>query len=710
MTIDRSRKIYSRDLTIVDRQKIPSVRSVPFAYPAIAYRVKIQKYINPDNIFETTVLKLKKCGLNRAEIARKLCLEREVVDDIIEYYKPSDEDADATIHLHREIEEKYYYIFLNTYTNEFLNNVSETDSFDDCTRGHIDDIEGTELTVSTSPGKPVMRVSFLMSEEATLLKEPVAEDIAEIILQKKHVKPHEYVTAQYLNVAIPVYLISEAFYAEKNISDIQVAEPVRGKSISYNERLMLRQILEHNPEANNELIQKLNGMESSARTIQEDVTSLNELITDQIVSEYGKAFRKNYKEAFDTLVEMRKAYLSVQYDKKYIRSVLTQNYHLTEILLETAMSNYGTDDSVFDSISESADVVCQEVLAIARNIGFEIRDPAYARDQFKVTKNKLNSVYHRYVIDTEKGLVKQYDRINVLLAVNLILASKNRDHPLNEIAGMYPQYVDLVFMSKQLGDMGNHTYGEASDDLVIDVYSMACNTISVYLDLGNEGNDIENEHEESAAVSVTPMVGQNTTLYRQYAAEELKIAGLDIIQDECPLSLIELNENYFEKQGNVFSSAYNALVALIANLINKLNAREKTKSWQYIKQRVDDDIRKDPVGINQKVGEIVKDNGGAYFFTVPPRLSSVFRPKHRMDKNSLKLQVYYFILIDDHLSSGMLKTVLARMPDLLETIDYVYSMRGHRSINTFENDEQDQEIYQLVKKINNYFFIEAKEI
>lgn len=227
-----------------------------FGIPTLAFHVQIIEIETKENFIEKTILCFKNKGLSIEEISKKLCLNEQLVQIIIEDNRKNKcENEEINEDKVTRIED--FYIFYNLLSHEFMNNVIETEDFlsnlhtiqeENFNRSNVysfrndigqskDNVDYIRLLGYQEKG--IFDVSIM----------PTKEQIIRCHRENSAFSYKEYLEASCFQEIYPVWLtLPYSVTREKN--DFSIISPFNSQKIEFSNSLylLIKKFLEENPD------------------------------------------------------------------------------------------------------------------------------------------------------------------------------------------------------------------------------------------------------------------------------------------------------------------------------------------------------------------------------------------------------------------------------------------------------------------------------
>lgn len=492
---------------------------------------------------------------------------------------------------------------------------------------------------------------------------------------------------KYVYVATYMYLPTDDFI---NRTNIQICYPF--DSGTY--RNILEPILNLSKKSKNSKLKlTIEGLKMDAfnMTKQEinETKKINSQINEKIENVLSNNI-KNYPDIYKKLLQVENIYVDIltlskrnignnrDLIQEKIKNYIIENYNLiSEVLIEVAKRNDYFRDSFLTNSSKLNSNILSE---IAKRCGFIDEDENFSKI-FNLKRGNIKD-------SLESGVVKS------LLAYNLIIASEYEEHPFYNLAKYIPQFITYIGDLIDLRNESDHGNDINYNFKIISAYSVKnMYIISLLLDdltFNNKERNFNFEDNrlldikrikvtENAKLEVERNYTDNLYNYRVVLKKLVSLNEEILLEgDDYPSRVCEVYESIFK--------------ILCENRLNK-NAAIGIKEYKNAK--------KEYLKLLQEKGFNV-DKLPYYSLS---KLSNTFR---NYRKGTLSTLFYAWFFSEKSKDDNMLTEVASEIPQLVNIIENIISVRKHNDKVDFYDEKLDYIKLNLVDSINKLIDIMFK--
>lgn len=683
--------------------KYNDIQPVYISIPVIAFRVSYIEHNNPENIIETTIVKLKKLGYSKERIAKTLCMDEHLVNDVLAYYG----DGGTLDNKPLSQKNKTAYVFYDCYNHKYFDWYMDEDEYKENTDLYITDRQRYSFKFKSAISDSFeyfVRILQNPDETVDVGMVPKQEEILRIFQsQKRHqvISSSYYSNAEYLNESRALQMVCTCYLDARDCTDFTVANPIyegQAKTLWYSIKELLNNYSEDNQPICNDL---QNIKERLILTTDElSVKEINNPIVDFLFKKYGKSLTY-YDSIFKKLISLERSY-------KELKDAVSQNgviancqaelarfqndsYSLMEEVFSVSFQSIYDDEKMFElqkSIGRfSRNNAPKELLkAYLGAIGFNRDDSSIDAFLNGVNTGELNRIF-------ERRFDKIPQKTNLWFMANVILGLNYKDSQLAICTLGYKMPNLIQALQKTLAMRNTAKHGSSQIKLLStsecdDIYLYCHRVMTIMLNLNDLCPEIESydfiKHEISPQVQIL-------------VNEELKKVSTN--NSELYDKAKTMCKSFYEKQeSSFFGDCSNYLHSLYFTYLDKLFDDETR--MELLKNVPDDkELMRD------YINQILSYNGIRYSIKSVINKKKLFIDFNDDKKITLTGAMYLTILLIQDKDPALFKKI-KDFDVLLEVTDRVVSMRGHSELADFSNNEE--ECKELLIKLLT--FIQKEEV
>lgn len=665
--------------------------AVYFAIPVVAYRVSYVKHVNPDNIVERTIFGLKKIGYSTKKIADTICLDKRLVNSVLEYYAQATTTEGKT-----DTKDcvKNDYIFYDCYRGKFFGEYMDENDFAENTELYL--VDRRKATFKFKKNFSDSRdycVHILYDEGKEPPAAPSQEDIISVIgkSRREEISDKHYSNGEYLNERRELYLICTAYLDENDFTDISVANPIFGEKANYLKRAMDKAV-EAFPQKNEALKKDIERLKvrafDEADAVCDELSDSDKKIADLLLKRYGKAVTL-YKPVYSRLIELEKsfqAYDSAIHQKVSAADCMNEQakfqsaaHNLLEQVFIQSYYKHASDETILTYGKVTKNNSKPELLlAYMHNLGFHCGDSANAFLK-GVIIDELRQVFE----STEKPNYIR-ERINLWVAANVMCGTVDKNHPIHELARRAPNLIDALTVSLGMRNKATHDSNKAvivDFDKVKQMYDYCKMVTAIMLGIKVINADIAKSSTNGREVRQK---------IEMLARDRLKNFRFNdpVIENRAE----KMSISYFGRSGSFYSDCYNFLNSVYLNVLAKYYDDD-------LCERLVATLPEDKNALRSYMTETVKAGGADYEIksVINKAKLTGFTDLERATLTCIEFLTILFVQEKDPLAFGRYG-----FKELLQLTDSVVEKRQHSALTDFnkDGDECKQLLDGLLNLIN----------
>ena len=678
-------------------QKYNGIPPVYISIPVIAFRVSYIEHNNPENIIETTIVKLKKIGYSKERIAKTLCMDEHLVNDVLAYY--GDSSSIDTKPLSQK--SKTAYVFYDCFNHKYFDWYMGEDEYRENTDLYITDRQRYSFKFKSSISDSFeyfVRMLQNPDENIDVGMVPKQEEILRIFQgQKRHqaISSSYYSNAEYLNESRVLQMVCTCYLDARDCTDFTIANPIyegQAKTLWYKIKEMLNVYSDDNQQICNDL---QNIKERLILTTDDLNTSdINKAICEYLLKKYGNSI-KYHDDVYKKFIQLERSYSELRsavQQKGTVADSQTElarfqvdSHSLLEEVFYLAFKSSYDDEMMFKIGHISKNNSSPELLrAHILRLGFECDDETIYDFLKGVTISSLKAIFSQ-----PDGKISK--KINTMFVVNVICGSIRSTLPICTLGYKMPRLVQALQKTLAMRNPAKH--GNSQIKLLSisecdEIYNYCHRVAEIMLQLNDLCPEIESydfiKHEVSPQVQIL-------------VNEELKKVSTD--NSELYDKAKTMCESFYEKQeSSFFVDCRNYLHSLYFTYLDKLSDNETR--MELLKNVPDDkELMRD------YINRILSYNGIRYSIKSVINKNKLFIDFNDDEKITLTGAMYLTILFIQDKDPALFKKI-KDFDVLLEVTDRVVSMRGHSELADFSNNEE--ECKELLIKLLT--FIQKEEV
>lgn len=655
--------------------------AVCFAIPVTAYRVSYVKHVNPDNIVEQTIFKLKKIGYSNGRIADTLCLDERLVNSVLEYYGQATTTEGKT---ETKDSVKNAYVFYDRLRGKFLREYAEEDDFAENTQLYLVDRRKNsfKFKINFSDSRDYF-VHILHGDYKEPPAAPSQEDIISVIgkTQGEVISSERYSNGEYLNEQKEIFLICEAYLDKNDFTDISITNPVFGATANYL-KLALEKAVNAFPEENGALKKDIGRLKAraydEAESVDEYLSEVDKKVADELLKRYGKAV-KQYKDVYLRLFELEKSFIAYNSAMEQrgsaadcvgeLSSFQTCAYSLLETVFIRSYYKYASEETLLKYGRVTRDNSKPELLrAQMHNLGFDCSNSA---DVFLkgVSVDELRKIF-----ESTKKPDYIRERINLWVAANAMCGTVDDGHPIRELARLSPKLIDAL--TSLLGMRNPAAHGAAKtviigSEQVKVIHGYCIKVAGVMLKLSEINGEIEKH-------------GLNGREARQHVELLVKNKMKDIVfNDPNTENRAEaMCRAYFNRDSKFYFYCSNFLHSVYLDMLGKYYEVD-------LRDRLVASLPDDVEALRLYMTKIVKSGGADY--EIKSKINKIkltgFLDLEKATLTCVEFLTILFLQEKDPLAFGRFQ-----FKELLQLTDTVVEKRGHSTSADFNKDGKECEL------------------
>lgn len=671
------------------------INPVLVSIPVMAFKIHYIEYENPENIIETTIFKLKKIGLDKNNISKKLCLSEELIKKILDHYSDFENGKENVTKKSRES-----YIFYDCYSERFLDNYMSVDDFDKYTDYYITEKDDLHFKFAENISDSRFKVVYMLQNPTINTIPTIIPNPSQIIkiFQKAKDRPISdtyYANAEYLNECKYIQLVCPCYIDED--MEMMVANPIfgiRAKNIWLN----IQNVLSLYPQQNQTIRNQIDSMNNHAKIIVDDISDdgENSHAVNIVLKRFGEKIKKHL-EIYQRLIELEKKY--IEFHNKNVKVTAIADcqseisafqiavHGLLEKLFINSFYRYKSDELLFSIGRISKNNSNHELLrAYILKLGFEADDDTIYRFLNGVNLKVLEKMF------ASTGKPKDVsDRINLWVVANIICGAFDKTHPICEVGVRIPKLISALqttlAMRNPAAHGSAHIYTLSAKECE-EIYYFCYKTVEIMLRMPIKTIKDNEEIEEQVDIQKVARIKADDVLK--------KVQNLD---DALFYSFDKVCVSYFKKDRTTFFfNSSNFLHALFSSIIINNNLYDDF-AFDNTYNKLPDDIN----SLCDYVNKILELNGVKYRIKSKVGKQKIIGDISKIDKVSLAGIMVLFVLTTQEKRPVLFSTI-TYCTELLETTDDVIELREHNNMADFSNNGNkiDSIFNHLVKFAKEY--------
>lgn len=664
------------------------IKPVRFAIPVKIYKVNVIKMENSGNIFTETIVKLHKLGKKPDEIADIMCIDKRMVQSVLEQVGDL-LNSDGIAEPKKNEEEQY--IVYDCYNGCFFDSYINSDDIND-------QLETENLEIDYKTGKisfvkafgDSRRITAYMLKSKNALHIPDENGIREYVESKKRNVYDRSTVYQYENLydTYSAFLICTYFVPDGASSERLVRNPIYGETFVSNVKELLLRTLEKEKEDNQKLKELVDEMEKEIAGYSEDVMCERESDANRFISSvirrYGKAEKSKYEPLISRLAELEAAYypfsspdIEQNEEKKQEASdkLAVAAGELIECLFALLAFISARDDNVRNTAKGYDRKSYQFIL---KNTFSDESDEVICGFAKRVRTDSVKGV-----ISDAGSIDKLWKKhIDSLIMASVLLTHGTDNSPLDRLANKVPNFLELIPKIKEERGGGKHGGEDPniySAETAKKIFTFAMRTACSLL-----GIEAEENAEHIAAEAETADVDSLVTKY---------LNDYTVTDERLKVKVRRMVRAYIKKDSQFFSECYNCMQDIFIALM-----------YPYLSQDALDSI----LGMVPGTLDEQRD-----------MMNGILRSRGIRDEIRTPANVEKAIALDDFSNANIsivmqVCIVLAdREPALLEQLrncfggifsftEDVKEKRGHNNTADFSDKAKEKEFKEIMDKILDY--------
>lgn len=674
-----------------------NIPPVYISIPVIAFRVSYIEHNNPENIIETTIVKLKKIGYSKERIAKTLCMDEHLVNDVLAYYG----DGGTLENKPLSQKNKTAYVFYDCYNHKYFDWYMDEDEYKENTNLYITDRQRYSFKFKSSISDSFeyfVRILQNPDETVDVGMVPKQEEILRIFKsQKRHqvISSSYYSNAEYLNESRVLQMVCTCYLDARDCTDFTVANPIyegQSKTLWYS----IKELLNIYSEDNQPICKDLQNIKERLilTTDEMNASDVHKAICEFLVKKYGNAI-KYHDDVYKKLIQLERSYAelkgivkqkgtAVECQTELARFQVDSHSLLEEVFYISFKSLYD-DEMMFKIGVISKNNSSPELLrAYILKLGFECDDEIIYDFLKGVTIPALKAIFSQ-----SNGSISK--KINTMFMANVICGAYKPTLPICTLGYKTPKLIQALQKTLAMRNPAKH--GSSQIKLLSvsecdEIYRYCHRIAEIMLNLNDLCPEIESydfiKHEVSPQVQILVneqlknVSSNNSDLY-------------DRAKTMC--------EAFYEKQASSFyGDCSNYLHSLYFTYLDKLFDDETR--FELLKNIPDDKEL-----MKSYLNRILTYNGVKYSVKSVINKNKLFIDFNNDEKITLTGAMYLTILFIQDKDPALFKKI-KDFDGLLEVTDQVVSKRGHSELADFSNNEE--ECRELLEKLLT--FIQNEEV
>lgn len=562
-----------------------------FAIPTIAFHVSINRVDTKKNFIQETILYLKRNGMNKNEIAEALCLDKRLVDVIIENYKKNkDENASDEDVVETEEKADDFYIFYDLVTNQFIDGYMFTNKFNEnchpMIKNEYNEQKRCYYHRANIGDSSYSKIHMLNPNHNVFNKRviPTQENIISCYNNEKLFNDNSYRNARYLNEFHQVWLVLGYSITKYNSNEYSIINPFKERltySTYFNNIVKMiavdeyskADIKEYKENTKNNLIKNQN--EQMQIKTDREITAYEGL--KKKYSKYGYFKDNRIETNFEIqLVKMQAKYdyieanlgkkdcsfdIRVFYD--FANNVIEQLFTLTYEPYILKLPKQLTDNKFFEALGNEKTYKGEQ--AVIKSYFDDIQ----SNYNLQVILNSCSTENVKKCIKNKNIMSDKSYKLPIkdLFTINVINVFYNKNSKFNNLFKTeVPYLIDTIMVLEDTRKNVRHTF-ENVDDMVGDVVKVIYNIIDVILGVN------ENDNETSIELSK-----ENVDDYSNFIGEYTDLDNMtESLQDSCNQLLRDIfntNELYYSDCVVAFENTSKLILDFIMRKINSIGQLE----------------------------------------------------------------------------------------------------------------------------------------
>lgn len=557
-----------------------------FAIPTLAFHVSINRVNVNRNFIQETILYLKRNGLDKNEISEALCLDKRLVDVVIENNRKSKNDfSDSTDVLETEEVADDFYIFYDLITKSFIEGYMTSKKFNrDChimSNNEYNERKRCYYYRENIGDSNYTKIHILNVKNDAFNKRiaPTQENIVNCYNDEKLYDVDSYRNARYLNEFHLVWLVLGYSITKYNANEYSIIDPFRDKltySTYFNNVIKMAAIDEYSKSDIKEYQDNTKNFLIKSRNEKMHIKNDREIIAfEGLKKKYSKYgyFKDDQNETdFEIqLIKMQATYdfivknIGIRDCRQSIRSfydfannVLEQLFTITYEPYILTLPNQLVKDKFFEALGKE------------RTYGGE---RAIIKNYFDEIKNDydFDNIIKTCSIDRIKNCIKKKNilsdksyklPIKDLFTINVICAYYNRNSKFNNIfKTKIPYLIDTIRVLEDTRQNVRHSF-ENVDCTVEDVAKVVYKIIDAVLNVTEE--KVEIKLSKGNEENYTNFIGEYPDLDNM--AESLQDSCNQLLRD-----IYNTNELYYSDCVIAFENTSKLIIDYAIRKINTIN-------------------------------------------------------------------------------------------------------------------------------------------
>ena len=652
---------------------------VYISIPIIAFRVSYVEHNNPENIIETTIVKLKKIGYSKEKIAKKLCLDEHLVYDVLEYYGDEISAGEKTFSQNN----KTAYVFYDCYNRKYLDWYMDENDYKTNTDLYITDRQRYSFKFKSSISDSFeyfVRILQNPDVPVSVGMSPSQEEILRIFQsQKKYraISSSYYSNAEYLNESRLLQMVCTCYLDPFDCSDFTVSNPIF-KDQARNLWFDIKEILKNYYDENLPISRDLQNIKERLvlTTAEIDSNDIYSPIREFLNKKYGSGI-KYYGEVYSKLVQFERSFSELNNavaQKGTVADCQTElgRYQVNaHTLLEQAfIASFGKyfDMGIPFKVGEiSKNNSSPELLrAYILKLGFECDDETIYGFLKGVTITDLKRIFSS---PDKKARV----RINLWVVANIICGAYDSSLPICTLGYKTPHLIQALQKTLSMRNPAKHGSSQIellSIDECREIYNYCHRIIEILFQLKDLLPEIE--QYDFVRQEISPQV-------KVLVNEQLKKVLTD--NNEIFTKAKIMCEAFYGKQAaSFYSDCENYLKAFYFSYLDKLFDDETR--FNILRNLPDDrDL------LRNSINRILSYNGIHYDVRSVIKREKLLIDFNEDEKITLTGIMYLLVLFVQEKNPALFKKI-NKFEELLAVTDQVVELRGHSEEADFSKDEE----------------------
>ena len=708
----RSNEIYfgSEIIKSVQRNAVAGTDQdiVYIGVPVVAYKIRHTDFSDPENIISQTVLRLKALNKSNGEIADMLCLDKRLINSIVEADRC--EDTESGEHMTSATTQTVY-IFFNRFDGKFMLGKVKEEDFKANTSVTVCDYGSECVTVKFEISQSAEYKVIPLDAKHDYPQAPTKEQmlVAGKFSDVRNVgSSKQYSTVENLNESSELMLVCPCYFDKNNLRGVSVYSPVSGRSVE-SLSVCLKTALEN--------VSQFSALKSGIERLKKNAQARSENFTvdeaqrpavKYLADRYGDNIKNTIAEnTYKRMVYFEQAFIDYNavanaasdVDCKDKISALQNAAHTAlEEIFKSACLAVKDEVALYKAMGFVEKNSSRELLSAAiQQVGFAMDDEDKA-DKFlrPVTKYALKHAMEvvpesRSAGDDGKNAKKQKsvaksdkngnNNVALWFTLNVIYAAYIDGHPMRELATKLPNIISTLMTTLDMRNQASH--GGQIRILTVD----DCNALHKLTERVFE-TMLCIESVGSASAVQNPIRDRKAEVEMQVAAqlEGLKFRYNDLKRFAAAAyrALYEYNEaEFYQKCSNILEHLFKIYLYKLYDeaLINKISA----------------DLPRDKDKLNAHINDLFAANGVGYVTHSKVNPQKVIMSREQIETCTLQCAMFLTVLLAAEKGVGFFEDSAVRFEELAELADIVSTYRGHANAADFSAQEEQCE--QLLERI-----------